>query len=84
MLSAFGKGIACGAMINRRQEDARGRKSLKIAGFGLVSLLAVVLGLALVVVGIVLGVPYGSTMGGMVGLILGVATIVVALILKAD
>jgi hypothetical protein len=57
---------------------------MKIAGFGLVSLLVAVLGLVAVGVGVVLGVGYGHPMGGMVGLILGTGVIGVALIMKDD
>ena len=70
-----------GAIINKGREDAgAGENSLRVAGLGFVSLLVAILGLALVVVGLVLGVAQGHPLGAMVGLIVGMGAIAVAYI----
>lgn len=54
-----------------------GGTSLKFAGLGFTSLVAVALGLVLVIVGIALGVLDGFVLGSMVGLVVGIGAIVV-------
>ena len=70
-----------GAIINKGRVDAgAGENSLRVAGLGFVSLLVAILGLALVVVGLVLGIAQGHPLGAMVGLIVGMGAIAVAYI----
>jgi hypothetical protein len=61
----------------------RGREtSLRIAGFGLIDLLTIVIGLVLVFAGVGLGALNNQPTGGMVGLLVGMGIIVSALLFK--
>ena len=58
--------------------------SLKIAGLGIVSILVAVLGLAIALVGVFLGLVQGHALGAMVGLSVGTAVVVVAFLYEDD
>jgi len=61
----------------------RGREtSLRIAGFGLIDLLTIVIGLVLVFAGVGLGALNNQPTGGMVCLLVGMGMIVSALLFK--
>jgi hypothetical protein len=61
----------------------RGREtSLRIAGFGLIDLLTIVIGLVLVFVGVGLGALNNQPTGGMVCLLVGMGMIVSAFLFR--
>jgi hypothetical protein len=57
---------------------------LEIAKLGMAGMLVVVLGLAIAVVGLVLGVVQGHALGAMVGLSVGASIVVVAFLYSDD
>jgi hypothetical protein len=61
-----------------------GGAGVKIAGLGFASLVTVVIGLVMVLVGLLLGVLDGLAMGGMVGLLVGIGLIVIGFLFKDE